>query len=176
MQLTKPEFKTQTKINQLIYLFLLKEIGNNEYKFNDSLVQVYKLLRFNTDYKFDKTLVSVDYSIIDPDRKQIVEGLLFYELIYSDLSLTNAGEHYLQQSLLNNEQLERVLNTFKNKHLHKTGYEDTCLSPTTPTASNCGICKELSCSKKTNVFTVFSKLIRKPQHQESNHLKSYSNI
>lgn len=176
MQLTKQEFKTQNTINQLVYLFLLKEVGNNEYKFNDSLVQIYKLLRFNTDFKFDKTLVSIDYSIIDPDRKQIVDGLLFYELIYSDLTLTSAGEHYLQQSLLNNQQLEKVLITFKNKHFHKTSYEDTCLSPTRPTASNCGICKELSCSKKTSVFAAFSNLIRKPQHQGSNHLKSHSKI
>lgn len=164
---TLMDLKKQMKINHLIYLFLLKELGNVEKQFIDSLVHIYKTIRLNTGWKLDKTFVSYNFNVVDTDQKRILESLSFFGLINSDFSLTEYGEDYLKNSIQENEPLQKVFQLFLRDSSGKIAYENTCLSASSPTTANCGLCKNISCTKKTKLFDVFSQYLRVPNHQRS---------
>lgn len=164
---TLMDLKLQTKINHIIYLFLLKELGNVEKQFTDSLVHIYKTIRLNTDWKLDKTFVSYDYNVVDTDQERILESLSFFGLINSDFSLTEYGERYLEKSIQENDSFQKVFQHFRRNSSGKIAYENTCLSVSSPTTANCGLCKNISCTKKTKLFDVFSQYLRVPNYQRS---------
>ena len=161
------DIKKQIKINHLIYLFLLKEFGEINQRFVDALVHIYRYIRLERKWRIDKTFVSIDYSIVDPEKEQIIDCLKFHHLIDSDLSLTLRGLQYLQEELKKNPELNEVLTYYKNNLCGKTGYEDTCLSLSSPTAANCGICKKIECKENKNLFTLLFQYLQIPNYQRS---------
>jgi hypothetical protein len=156
------------KIHSIIYLFLLKEFGlKDERKFVDSLVHIYRTIRFQTDWRLNKNFVSNHISVIDVEKDNILNSLLFFELITSDYSLTLEGEKYLLYAIDDNEFLSQVFTTFLSQSSNKIAYEDTCLSYISLTAANCGLCKSLTCDKKAKLSGVFSQHFRLPNYSKS---------
>ncbi|MCK2000649.1 hypothetical protein MZM54_04510 [[Brevibacterium] frigoritolerans] len=159
----------ENKINHLIYLFLIKELGTVNKGFRDSLVQIYRFIRFNTDWKLDKNLVSDgNLAILDAEEKRILDCLKFYQLIDKNEKLTPYGEEFLQKEILTNKQLNKVFLHFKNNLSGKIAYEETCLLPYSPTAANCALCKDIRCENNKNIFKdLITNFIRIPNYNKS---------
>lgn len=159
----------ENKINHLIYLFLIKELGTVNTGFRDSLVQIYRFIRFNTDWKLDKNFVSDgNLAILDDEEKRMLNSLKFYQLIDENEIITSYGEEFFQKEIQTNKQLNTVFQHFKNNLTGKTAYEETCLTPYSPTAANCGLCKDLRCENNTNIIKdLISNFIRIPNYNRS---------
>lgn len=162
------DIKNQLKLNHIIYLFLLQKNNPNNSKFEDLLVHIYKKLRFKTEWRIDKLFVAFDFKIVDPEKDQLLNSLKFFGYINCEHKLTLKGTEYLTQELNSNATLKQVL--FLCEELNELAYESTCLSPSIPTTANCGLCKNLSCAKKTGgLLKTFSRYTK-----VRNYKKSYS--
>lgn len=158
----------QNKIHHIVYLYLLnKNIKLNSQQFVDSLVHIYRLIRLEAEWKIDKPFVSINYSVIDSDQTNILKSLMFFEMLDNKGELTQLGEDYLQNELQENDKISTIFVKFEEEYSTKIAYEDTCLSSTTPTSANCGICKKMICIKKTNLTDVFNQYLRLPNYKRS---------
>ncbi|MGF7534920.1 hypothetical protein AAGG74_14715 [Bacillus mexicanus] len=164
------DIKNQLKLNHLVYLFVLQKLNPNNPSFLDTLVHIYRTFRFKTTWRIDKSFVAYEFQIVDPEKDRILNSLYFFGYINKEYTLTSKGESYLRQELNKNETLKQILDI--NKNINDIAYENSCLSPSLPTTANCGLCKNLSCTKKTGgllkAFSQYTKI--------RNYKKSYSRL
>ncbi|MED2737813.1 hypothetical protein [Bacillus toyonensis] len=162
--------KDHNIINQTVYLYLIKKFGVINEKFLDSLVQIYYLMRTATEIKIDRTFVSYDFKIVDGEQQRILENLRFYQFINQENKITELGNEFLNNILEEKIELQNVIKTFEDTCNDNTAYNNTCLSPTSPTTANCGICKNMNCTQKTS----FLRDVLLPRFKLPNFQKSFS--